>query len=103
MNPIRAIISAVIIIFAAGFVMDPVSAQDTGDRSTDQFMCKDIMRENASNRDVAIAFVHGLFIGKSGMSKFNLRILEKQTDAFIERCLDNPNEKAIDAMAKVKN
>jgi hypothetical protein len=28
--------------------------------------------------------------------------LAKQTDAFVNRCLDNPNEKAIDAMTKVK-
>ena len=103
MNTIRTKISAAIIIFAAALAAGPVSAQDAGDRSADQFTCKDIMRENASNRDVAIAFMHGLFIGKSENSKFNLSILAKQTDAFIERCLDNPNEKAMDAMAKVKN
>ena len=103
MNATRTKISASIIIFTAAFAAGSVSAQDAGDRSTDQFTCKDIMRENASNRDVAIAFVHGFFLGKSGNSKFNLSVLEKQTDAFIERCLDNPNEKAMDAMAKVKN
>ena len=91
------------VMFAAAFAAGSVFAQDAGDRTTDQFTCKDIMRENASNRDVAIAFVHGFFLGKSGNSKFNLSVLEKQTDAFIERCLDNPNEKAMDAMAKVKN
>ena len=103
MNAIRTKISTAIIILTAAFAAGPVSAQDAGDRSTDQYTCKDIMRENASNRDVAIAFVHGLFLGKSGNSKFNLNVLAKQTDAFIERCLDNPNEKAMDAMAKVKN
>ena len=36
-------------------------------------------------------------------NRFNLGALQKQTDAFIERCLDNPNEKAMDAMTKVKN
>jgi hypothetical protein len=33
---------------------------------------------------------------------FNIETLERQTDAFVNRCLDNPNEKAIDAMMKVK-
>ena len=103
MNAIHTKISAAIIIVAATFATGSVSAQDAGDRSTDQFTCKDIMREDATNRDAAIAFVHGFFLGKAGNTKFNLNVLEKQTDAFIERCLDNPNEKAMDAMTKVKN
>jgi hypothetical protein len=28
--------------------------------------------------------------------------LRKQTDAFIERCLDNPGVKAVDAMTEIK-
>jgi len=79
------------------------ATQESGDRSTDQYLCKDVMREHASNRDVAIAFIHGVFLGKSGNSKFNVVTLQKQSDAFIERCLDNPNEKALDAMARVKS
>jgi hypothetical protein len=103
MSTSRTKLWAVTIMFTAALGAVAALAQDAGDRSTDQFTCKDIMRENASNRDVAIAFVHGIFLGKSGNSKFNINTLQKQTDAFIERCLDNPNEKALDAMTKVKN
>ncbi len=60
------------------------------------------MRESGSNRDVSIAFLHGYLLGKSGGSEFNIEALAKQTDAFIDRCLDNPGEKAIDAMSQVK-
>ncbi len=60
------------------------------------------MRESGSNRDVSIAFLHGYLLGKSGGSEFNIETLAKQTDAFIDRCLENPGEKAIDAMAQVK-
>ena len=77
-------------------------AQQSGDRAIEQFTCKDVMRDSGSNRDVAIAFLHGYLLGKSGSSKFNLDTLRKQSDLFIDRCLDNPNEKAEDAMAKVK-
>ena len=77
-------------------------AQTTADRTTDQYTCKDILRETGQGRDVAIAFVHGYFLGKSASNKFNLEVLSKQTDAFVERCLDNPTEKVIDAMTKVK-
>jgi HdeA/HdeB family len=89
-------------VFAAACLPAAVSAQDKGDRTTDQYTCKDIMRESGPNRDVAIAFVHGYLLGKSGSAKFNIEMLEKQTDSFVDRCLENPGEKAIDAMIKVK-
>ena len=37
-----------------------------------------------------------------GSSKFNLAALEKQTDAFVEYCLDHPAEKAEAAMMQTK-
>jgi hypothetical protein len=89
--------------FAAGAVLaGSAFAQSQPERTIEQFSCKDLMRDGGPNREVAIAFLHGYFLGKSGASKFNLDVLEKQTDAFIERCLDNPNEKAVEAMGTVK-
>jgi hypothetical protein len=41
-------------------------------------------------------------LGKSGGSKFNVEMLERQTGAFIEQCLDNPKDNAADVMAKLK-
>jgi hypothetical protein len=86
----------------AGISPGLASAQDAKNRNIDQYTCKDIMRESGPNRDVAIAFLHGFFLGKSGSKTFNLDVLHKQTHDFIERCLDNPFEKAEDAMSKVK-
>lgn len=79
-----------------------VLAQDNTERAIEQYACKDVLREGGSNREVAIAFLHGFLLGKSGGSKFNLETLTKQTDAFLERCLENPHDKAVDAMMKVK-
>jgi hypothetical protein len=79
-----------------------VTAQDNTDRTIEQYTCKDILREAGSNREVAIAFLHGFLLGKSGASKFNIGVLTKQTDDFVDRCLDNPNDKAVDVMTKVK-
>lgn len=78
------------------------SAETNTERSIDQFTCKDVMRESGPARDTAIAFGHGYLLGKSGASTFDTEALAKQTDAFIERCLDNPSEKALDALMKVK-
>ena len=87
-------------ILVSGLIA-PVSAQDSKDRTVEQYTCKDIMRESGANRDVAIAFLRGFLLEKSGSTKFNLDVLHKQSDDFIERCLTNPNEKAMDIMAKV--
>lgn len=77
-------------------------AQADKTRTIGQYECKDVIRDSGANRDVAIAFLHGFLLGKSGGSSFNLAALHKQSDAFIERCLDNPKEKAVDAMSAVK-
>ena len=98
MTSVRSILAVTIMLVAAS----PAIAQDTSNRTVDQYTCKVVMRESGSNRDVSIAFLHGYLLGKSGGSEFNIETLAKQTDAFIDRCLDNPGEKAIDAMAQVK-
>jgi len=90
-------------VLFAGLSSGPVSAQDAKDRTIEQYICKDVMRESGANRNVAIAFLHGFLLGKSGSSKFNLDVLHKQNEDFVERCLTNPDEKAIDAMSKVKS
>lgn len=72
------------------------------DRVIELFTCKDVMRQPNASREIAIAFLHGYLLGRSGSSKFNVEVLENQTNAFIEQCLDNPQSKALDVMTKVK-
>jgi len=89
-------------VLACLAMLAPAHAQDGSDRAIDQYQCRDVMRDSGANRDVAIAFLHGFLLGKSGRVQFNLDDLHKQTDAFIEHCLNNPTEKAVDAMTAVK-
>ena len=77
-------------------------AQPGADRTIEQYSCKDVMREGAGSREIAVAFLHGYLLGKSGSSKFNLVDLEKQSDNFVEYCLDHPAEKAEAAMIQSK-
>jgi len=86
----------------AGLIASSPFSADAQPRTVEQYLCKDVMRESGANRDVAIAFLHGYFVGKSGSGKFDLEVLHKQSDDFIEQCLDNPAQKAVDVMAKVK-
>ena len=90
------------VALAAAASANVASAQNKADRSIEQYTCKDIMRESGASREVSIAFVHGYLLGKAGSTKFNIDDLLKQTDAFVDSCLDNPTEKALDAMMKVK-
>jgi hypothetical protein len=97
-----ALLSALAISAIAGL---PITAhgQAGDDRTVEQFTCKDLMRESGQGRDTAIAFLHGFILGKSGQSAFNVENLTKQTDAFIEQCLDNPTAPALDTMMKVQS
>ncbi len=97
---IGIIVAAVLLI--AGASRQGASAQQAETRNVEQYTCKDVMRERGSDRDVAIAFLHGFLLGKSGSSTFDRAALHKQTRDFIDQCLDNPGEKAIDVMSKLK-
>jgi hypothetical protein len=106
MNIYAATVTNIALRAAASLVSAiPVGAwaQDANGRTVEQYSCKDVMREHGSNRDVTIAFLHGYLLGKSGRSIFNIDDLHKQTSAFIEYCLDNPGQRAVDAMTKIKN
>lgn len=96
----KTLVAASVLVGTLGVIA--ASAQDAADRTIEQYACKDILRESGSSREVAVAFLHGFLLGKSGNTKFNIGTLAKQTDEFIERCLDNPAEKAVDVMTKVK-
>jgi len=100
MNAVKSIAAAAIVLAAGSSVV--AVAQDKNDRTVDQYTCKDVMRESGPHRDVSIAFLHGYLLGKAGTASFNLEVLAKQTDAFVDHCLDNPGDKAADAMMKVK-
>lgn len=91
-------------VFACVLLMTvEIKAQESvGERMIAQYSCKDVMRESGVNRDVAVSFLHGYLIGKAGVDRFNVETLRRQTDAFIDRCLDNPSMRAVDAMSDIK-
>lgn len=93
-----------ILVVCAALVAGPsvAAAEDTAKRTVEQYTCKDVTRESGTGRDAAIAFLHGYLLGKSGSSEFSIETLTKQTDAFIDKCLDNPTAKAEDIMVEIK-
>ncbi len=94
-----------LVLFSAlsmGFLVACAPSLFAQDRTVAQYSCKDVMRESGPDRDVAIAFLHGFLLGNSGADKFNVDDLRRQSDQFVEACLEKPGSKAIDVMSTVK-
>lgn len=59
------------------------------------------MRLSGSERENALALVHGYRLGKMNTTQYEIEALADLTDRFIEHCLDNPNDKALAAFEKL--
>ena len=67
------------------------------------FTCKDIMRLSGSERENALALVHGYRLGKMNTTQYEIEALAAITDQYIDHCLDNPNDNALAAFEKIGN
>ena len=65
------------------------------------FVCKDVMRLSGSERENALALVHGYRLGKMNTTQYEIETLSDLTDRFIDYCLDNPNDKALASFEKL--
>jgi len=59
------------------------------------------MRLSGSERENALALVHGYRLGKMGTTRYEIEALADLTDRFIDHCLDNPNDKALETFEKL--
>ena len=64
------------------------------------YFCKDVMRLRGDERDIALGFMHGYYLGKKGVTEYQAGMLGKASDEFMEYCLDHPNDKALESMGK---
>ncbi|MCP4380032.1 MAG: hypothetical protein GY798_01150 [Hyphomicrobiales bacterium] len=95
-------ISIALLVFCGmAFVTASANAQDSA-RTVEQFTCKEVMASPEAGRDIAIAFLHGYLLGKSGSSSFDIETLNGHSDNFIDKCLDNPTDVAVEVMMSVK-
>jgi len=90
------VISSVLVLGFAG----TAGASNEESKSINDYLCKDILRASGNDRDIAIAFMHGYLMGKSGEHVINKPRLSKATDDFIEACLGDANSKAITTLKK---
>jgi len=106
MNPgIRPLMSAAALaaalLLVAGHSAAQQSAKSDKSDDLDRYLCKDLMRMSSDDRATALSVLHGYTLGKKGTTKYVPADLSKISDSFIEHCLSNPNEKALQAFAKL--
>lgn len=80
---------------AGAFAADPASSKDLG-----TYSCKEIMRLSGEDRDIAVALAHGYVMGKQNTTQFDTEAMARTTDIFIDYCLDNPTERALQAFER---
>ena len=83
---------ALIVMFA------PSAFADGHKADLNDYSCRDIMLAAGDERDMAVMFMQGYFVGKSGKTTFDKDKLAAATDRFLEICIDAPKKKAVDAM-----
>jgi hypothetical protein len=94
---------AAVTISALSLLGSNTLAQEAASPAKDlkNFACKDIMRLSGTDRDIALALVHGYMLGKKSTTQYVVEELGEITDNFIDYCLDHPADNALQAFEKV--
>ncbi len=100
-----AAVAAVLLLVAEHGATQPAKtdqpAKSAKADDLDNYLCKDVMRMSGEDRVIATAALHGYTLGKKGATKYVPAELSKITDSFVEHCLNNPNDKALQAFTKL--
>jgi len=92
-------VAATSALLAAGSTV--LAEEQSTKKDLNEFVCKDVMRLSGSERENALALVHGYRLGKMGTTQYEIAALADLTDRFIDYCLDNPNDKALETFEKL--
>ena len=87
------------LVFVLGFA-GTASANEAESKTINDILCKDVLRASGNERDIAMAFMHGYLLAKSGKDVIDRPKLSKASDDFIEACLNDSNSKAITTLGK---
>lgn len=97
----KRLVSTILVSTSFAALATSGMAAESGAKDLNDYSCKDVMRFSGEHREVAIALLHGYFLGKQEKTAFNTETLAGRTDRFMDHCLDNPSAKALDSMARV--
>jgi len=98
-NLVAAAMTSALFIGGLAFAAEEPSTQ----KDLAGFTCKDFMRLSGSERESALALLHGYRLGKMNTTQYEIEALAAITDKFIDHCLDNPNDNALATFEKTGN
>jgi len=101
MNLKHFLVSIFFIFFLGAGLAGNAMGQDANIKDLKSYSCKDIMRLSCGERDLAIGVMHAFLLGKKGTTQFDVQKIAESTDKFIEYCLDNPKDNALESMEKL--
>ena len=81
-------------------VCGALASESASNKDLRSYSCKEIMRFSDADRNIAVALTHGYMMGKKDTTMFDTEAMAKTTDIFIDYCLDNPTEKALQAFER---
>lgn len=94
MKKLKTVIS-ILALAGAGVV----NAENTV-RDLNEYSCRDILVASGEERDLAVMFLQGYFLGKSGKTSFDRDKLAEATDKMIDLCLDETNANLVETMGR---
>ena len=77
-----------------------IGSADNAMRDMNHYSCRDILLASGEERDLAVMFLQGYFVGKSGQSTFDRDKLARATDKMLDLCLDATDGNLVETMAK---
>ncbi len=96
MKTINSYLGSLVAVMMLGYCATSISfAAEEQQSNVNSFLCRDILRVAGDERDIAVAFMHGYLLGKSGKETFDRPTLSAATDGFIEACLNNVDAVAV--------
>ena len=75
-----------------------VADTDIGDAT-----CREVLTLSGEEKDFVIVFLHGYVLGTTGATSYNTDALADITDAFLNSCIDRPEESALTVLESEYN
>jgi hypothetical protein len=104
MNTIKVLAVATCLLgptLSPGAVAQDNGAVDAGVRklSIGNMTCRSLLQASGTQRDLLLALFHGYVAGKQGTPELDTVRMSFLTDAVVDHCIDNPDDRVLAAFA----
>lgn len=94
---LRPTLSALALIAALPLAAAETPADAAPSLDVEAMTCRALLQTGGNERDLLLAFLHGYAAAKAGTGAPGLEAMATLTDQVIDRCIDAPNQRVLDA------